>query len=136
MAIVDENTIDNGLLQIESLLLLHDTLHIASVPAPVRLCSGGSNSRSLSPVQESELDTGLIDAPGHLPAQGIDLTHELSLGQATDGRVAGHLGNRIEIRGKQQGAQTDPCSSQRRFAPGVPRPDHDHIVCFRVLKHV
>jgi hypothetical protein len=95
---LDEDAVHDRLLQVELPLRFENPLHAASVSAPVRLRPGGTNGRSLPSVQEPELDPGLIDAPRHLPTKSIDLTDELPFGQPTDGRIAGHLRNGVQVR--------------------------------------
>ncbi len=64
----------------------------------------------------------------HRTAQRIDLADDLPLGHTADGRIAAHLGHRIQIGREQRHVGTHPRSGQRRLGSGMPGTDHDHVV--------
>ena len=63
------------------------------------VCLGarGSNRGTLAGVEDPELDTGVIGGNGHDAAQRIDFLDEMSLANAANGRVAGHLTQGVQI---------------------------------------
>ena len=65
--------------------------------ASVALGTRAPNGRPFANVQHTELDGGGISHQTHLSAKGIDLSYNLPLGDASDGRVARHLGNLIHV---------------------------------------
>ena len=68
-----------------------------------------------------------VDGPAHGPAQGVDLPDDLPLGDAADGRVAAHPGDRIEPRGQQRGIRPQPRRGQRRLDAGVSGADDQDV---------
>ena len=69
----------------------------------VRLGSGRLHRRTLAAVENPELDHGLIDQASHSTAERIDLPHQISLGQSTDGRITGHLSDAVQVLSDQHG---------------------------------
>jgi hypothetical protein len=59
------------------------------------------NCRTLGIVKQPELDTCEISIYRHLATKGINLPNNLSFGLAPDGRIATHLGNRIDIASEE-----------------------------------
>ena len=52
----------------------------------------------------------------------------MTLGNATDGRVAGHLGNEVGVHCHQGSLQPKARGSASRFAPGMPATNDDNVV--------
>ena len=59
----------------------------------------------------------------------------VALGQAADGRVAGHLADGIEIDGEQEGLATHARRRERRLHARVASAHHDHIILLRIDEH-
>ena len=59
--------------------------------------------------------------------EGVDLADQVALAQAADGRVAGHLADRLELVGEQQRARAQPRGRGRGLAAGVAAADDDHV---------
>jgi hypothetical protein len=57
----------------------------------------------------------------------------VSLGDATDGRVAGHLGDQICIQSYESGPEAHTGGGHRGLAAGMACADHNHVVMFGVL---
>ena len=64
----------------------------------------------------------------HDAAEGVDLAHQVALGDASDGGVAGHLRDQVEIHGDHGGPQTHARASAGGFAPGVTGADDHDVV--------
>ncbi|ALP39796.1 hypothetical protein WL1483_377 [Aeromonas schubertii] len=75
----------------------------------------------------------MIDGARHDPAQCIDLFNQMSFSDPTDGRVARHMPQRIDIVGQQQGVHPHTSRCRGRFGTGVTATDDDHIKLFMVL---
>jgi hypothetical protein len=86
-------------------------------------------------IQHPELNPGGINCLTHQSTQRINLSHNLTLGNASDGRIAGHLPHRVEIGGQQSGAGTYPGSSGRCFGTRMSGSDHDDVVLIAVTAH-
>jgi hypothetical protein len=65
-------------------------LHGAGIELSVGLGPWATHRRAFAAVEEAELDSGLVGNAAHDTVEGIDLTHEMALAKAADGRIAGH----------------------------------------------
>jgi len=101
----------------------------------VALRAGRLDGWSFGGIQKTKLNSGDIGVDGHLAAKRIDLAHDLALGLAADGRIAAHLGDRIEIAGQEQGRDAHSRCCQRRFRAGMPGSANDHIEWYRIVYH-
>ena len=96
-----------------------------------RLCARGEWTAGPLP----RLSMRLCDAAGvgraaHLPAQRVDLPHQVALCGAADGGVAGRIAHTIQIGGDQQRLLPQPGRSQSGFDARVARADDHHVVFF------
>ena len=57
-----------------------------------------------------------------MPPKRIDLPHHLALRLAANGRVAGHLPDRIQILGEHERRASKPGGSEGGFDAGMPAP--------------
>ena len=82
----------------------------ACIAMPVELAIGlgarPADRRSLAPIEQTKLDAGRVGHPAHQAVESVDLTHQMTLAEPADRRIAGHDADRV-------GAQRD----QRRRAP-------------------
>ena len=85
---IEDQILDAVGLDIQSGLFIEQRLDGLSVELAVGLGAGALNRRTLGPVEDAELNAGTVRGAGHDAVQGIDLAHQLPLGQAADGRVA------------------------------------------------
>ena len=104
-----------------------DLLHGAGVGLAVGLGPGTPDRGAFAPVEEAVLDGRAVGDAGHLAAEGVDLADDLALGQAADGRVARHGGNRVGPQGDQGGGGPEACRRQGGLAPGVPAAYYNNI---------
>ena len=79
-------------------------LHGLAVKPPVDLATGPPHGRPLGPVQQAELNPGLVAQSGHQTVHGIDLADQMALAQPADRRVAGHFSDGLEFLGQQHSA--------------------------------
>ena len=117
------------------LTVLQHFLHILLVSGPIGLGSGRMDSRTFSPVEHAELNAADIGRTAHLSAQGVDLPHQLALGGATDGRVAGHIAHAVQIGGDHQGTMAQPGRGQRRLDASMASSDNHHFICSCQIRH-
>ena len=64
------------------------------------------DTQLVAPEIAEKLNAGRIRRPGHLSAQCIDLSNEVSLGRAADGRIARHIAYSVQIDRKTRGFRT------------------------------
>jgi hypothetical protein len=88
---------------------LDRTLHRAAVAGAVALRTRGAYRRPARGIERLELDRGAVGVLAHLAAERVDLADQMALGGAADGRVAGHLTDRVEVHREEQRPATHAC---------------------------
>ena len=127
-AVVDQQAVDRGLAERQVRLVLQHRLHPQAVEEAVGLGPGRADGRALAGVETAELDRGGVDVLRHLAAEGVDLPHQVALGQAADRRVAGHGADGVGVDDGDKGAAAHPGGGQGRFAAGMAGADHGNII--------
>lgn len=94
----------------------------------VALGSECPDRRAFFLIEESELDSGQVGVEADFAAQGVDLADQVSFGQATDGGVARHLSDGIEVQGQEERLTPQPGGGECSFDTGVSATDDDGIV--------
>ena len=79
-------------------------------------------------VQQAELDADRIGDLAHDAAQGVDLPHQVTLGDSADGRVAAHLRDQVQVHGDHGRAQANAGAGARGFTAGVAGADDNDVV--------
>ena len=69
----------------------------------------------------------LVDDASHLSAKRVDLAHDLTFGDTTDGWVAAHLADGVTVHGQQRGLCSHPRSSQRGLGACVAGTNNNNI---------
>ena len=118
---------DQLLPQRQILLVLDPALHGELVEFLVALGARRVHRRALARVQHAELNSAGIGASTHDAAECVDLADDLPLGDATDGRVATHLGHGVRIHREQTRFRAEPSRRHRRLDTCVSGPDYNHI---------
>ena len=101
--------------------------HAVLIGLLVGLCPQAMHRRALAGVQHPALQKGIVNGAAHLAAQGVQLPHQVSLGRAPNGRVAGHQGHAVHVQGQQQRIHAHARCGQRRLAPRVSPADHHQL---------
>jgi len=127
-AILDDQAIYQALEQAQIRGKFEQMLHAGLVGFLVALSPGGLNGRSLGSIEQPELYGRKIRIQCHFTPKSINFPHHLTLGLATDCRIAAHLGYRIEIAGEQENVGPKPGGGQCGFASGVACAAYDHVV--------
>ena len=68
----------------------------------VTLATGTPHSRTFALVEQSELNSASVGDDTHLSAEGVYLTHDLTFGYTTNGRIATHLCNLVHVHRDEQ----------------------------------
>jgi hypothetical protein len=87
-------------------------------------------------VQHPELESSHVRGFAHLATQRVYLAGEMSLSQAANRRVAGHLSDGIRINGKQKSLTPHPGGGQGGFDAGMAGANNNHIILFRIDEHL
>ena len=111
--IVKLESLNAGLDDIEIGLRPDRRLHGHSIKFAVGLGAGTSHRRTFRTVEKAELDASLIGNPSHEAVQRIDLADEMTLAQAADRRIAGHLADRRKAM-RHEGRSCTQAAPQRR----------------------
>ena len=130
----DEQLGDLGLLDLEIGLALEHLAHLEPVLLLVALRAGRPDGGTARGVEQTELDADRVGDFAHDAAEGVDFAHQVSLGNAADGRIAGHLRDQIDVEREQRGAQPHARGSHGGFAAGMAGADNDYVVLFGVLQ--
>ena len=101
----------------------------------VALRARGPDGGSLLRVEHPELEAGHVGVLAHLAAEGVDFAGQVALGQTTDGWVAGHLADGVEIEREQQGLATHAGCREGCLDAGVASADYDDVVFLWIDKH-
>ena len=86
------------------------------------------DGRAFANVEHTELNRGSIRHQSHLSAQGINLTNDLTLRDASDGRVARHLRNLVHVHRHQTGLCSQIGTCTGRFTARMTTSDDYHII--------
>ena len=78
--------------------------------------------RAFAAIEQAELNARGIDRLAHRTAEGVDFTHDLPLGNATDRRIAAHLGDGVAIGRQQRGPRPDRAAASAASVPACPAP--------------
>ena len=127
---------DGRLLELQIRFPFENVLHMFLIAAAVCLCAKGMYGGSFAAVEHPILNAAGIGGFCHLSAERIEFTHQMPFAGAADGRVAGHIADGIQIDGKNNGAKTEPCGSQRRFNSGMTGADHGNIKFSCEISHI
>ncbi len=130
----DHQIIDGLLEQPELGLVFQHATDRGLVKNTVGLGASSTHGRPLGAVEDAELDAAFVGGQRHRAAQGVHLFDQMALANATNGRVAAHLPQRLDVVRQQQSFAAHACRSQRSFGSGMAATDHDHIEFLRV-KH-
>ena len=103
-------------------------LHADAVLLFVALGAGGPDGGASGGVQEAELDADLVGDEAHDAAEGVDFADQVAFGDAADGRVAGHLGDEVDVHGDHGGFEAEAGGGAGGFDASVAGADDDHVV--------
>jgi hypothetical protein len=113
---------------IEVVSVVEDAAPFPDKLSTVALCAGRPYSRALAFVKHAELDSCPVCYHCHLPTEGINLTHNLTFGNASYGRVTAHLCDLVHIHRYEAclGAHVSCCACS--LTASVSGPDNDYVV--------
>src|SRR5579871_740044 len=109
--------------------------HRELVELLVCLGAGRVHGWAFGAVQHAKLNARGVDYFAHRAAEGIDLAHDLALGNPADGRIAAHLRHGIGAHRQEGSAKAHARGSECRFDTGMARADDNHIKFEDELRH-
>ena len=132
---MDDQVLDRLLKDHEPVLGLQGLAHGRLVEHPIHLPTRRPHRRPLAGVQAPELDPGAVRGPPHEPAERVDLLDQVPLADPADGRVAGHLTQRLDVLGEEERGDAHARGRQGRLGPGVAAAHHDDVEAFGIAHH-
>ena len=93
----------------------------------VRLDARPPYGAALRPVEHAIMDRSLVGRARDQSVKGVHLAHEVALAQTSDGRIAAHRPDGIEIERHQCRAQAHARNDRSRLHAGVPTAYNDDI---------
>ena len=124
---VDGEIVDRLLEQREVRLVLEAMADRRLVEHAVGLRARCAHRRTLAGVERPELDARLVGRERHRPAQRVDFPYQMTLADAADRRIAGHLPQRFDVVRQQQRSATHPRAGERRLGAGMAATDDDDV---------
>ena len=97
------------------------------VQHPVGLGPCGAHGRAFAGIENTELDARLVRGQRHGTAQRVHFLDQVPLADATDGRVAAHLSQRLDVVAQQQRLATHAGGRQRSLSSGMAAANDDDI---------
>ena len=119
-----------GLLDVQIGLRLQHLAHLQAVLLLVALRARRPDGRAARGVEQAKLDADRVGDFAHDAAEGVDFADEVSLGDAADGGIAGHLRDEIDVEREERGLQAHARRGHRGFAAGMTGADHNNVVGF------
>src|SRR5215471_7096577 len=126
--VFNDQALDQRLLDVEPRLALQHCLHLQAVTQLVRLGTVATYGRTFTTVQDAKLNAGFVNTARHLTAQGVDLAHQMPLGNTTDSGIARHQGNAVQVRRKYRCTASHTGRGQGRFTTSMASTDHNDLV--------
>src|SRR5581483_8184573 len=96
-AVFNKQRFHAALTQGEARTIFQNPLHPLTVECLVGLCARCANRWPLLGVEDSKLNSGLVDRKPHLAAERVDFLHQVALADAANGGIARHLADVIQI---------------------------------------
>ena len=121
------------LLDLEIGLRLQHLAHLQPVGLLVALRPRRPYGRAARSVQQAELNADRVGDLAHDAAERVDFAHQMSLGDAADRRVAGHLRNQVDVERVERGLQAHARRGHRGLASRMAGADDHYIELFGEL---
>jgi hypothetical protein len=97
---------------LDASMLTDQTNHSRLVEVSVDLSSARADGEAFTSVEVLELDRGSIGRDGHRSAECVDLTNQVTLRLASDGRITGHSTDGSWDQGYQEDMRPSSCCSE------------------------
>ena len=104
--------------------------HAGAVEGFVALGAGAPDGGAAGGVEEAKLDAAGVGYFAHDAAEGVDFADEMALGYAADGRVAGHLGDEVEVEREEGRSEAHARCCGGGFAASVACADDQDVELF------
>jgi hypothetical protein len=126
-ALLDYQIVDSRLEEPQIGLVFQTTTDGLPIKDPIRLRARGPDRWAFARIEDAELDAGLVGRCCHRTAERIDLLDQMSLANAADRWIAGHLTQRFEAMGQQERGRTHTGGGKRSLGTRMPSAHDQHI---------
>ena len=109
-------------------------LHPDVVALAVGLHPQAVHRGAFAPVEHPALQKGGVGGKAHQPAQRVHLPHQMPLGGAADGGVAGHVADEVQRQREHGGAGPQHRRRVGGLDAGVARADDDDVIVCEMVK--
>jgi len=124
-----------ALFAVQKGLAFADPLQTKLIGLLVALRPGSPHRGTLLRVEHSELETAEVGRLPHLTTESVYFSGEVTFGKPSNGGIAGHLPDGVQIDGQQEGFAAHPRGSQSRFHPSMASSHHNDIIPLRIDEH-
>ena len=124
---------DFGLLDFQIWLGFEDLAHFQAIGLLVALGSRRPDRRAAGGVQQAKLDANGVGDLAHDAAESIDFADQMAFGNASDGGIAGHLRDQVDVQRVERGLQAHARGSHGGLASGMTGADDNYVELFSEL---
>src|SRR5436190_9982329 len=107
--------------------------HFRAIKGAVCLCAWGLHCRAPRTIQKSELNSRAVYNMAHYSAKCVNLPDDVAFCDSTNGRIARHLADQVQVERHQCGFRPKTRRRRSRLTSRVPRTNDYHIKTF--VKH-
>lgn len=126
---------NQGLKERQILLPFENMFHSKLVGLFVTLHPWRLDGGSFRGIQEPVLDSGHVSRERHFTTQGIDFTNHMTFGNPSNGWIAAHLADGIDIAGYHQGPDAQSGRCQGRLNARMATAADDYIILKFLTRH-
>jgi hypothetical protein len=101
--------------------------HLASIPHAISLSSRRLHRGTTGTIEQPELNSCAIYNPAHNAAERVDFSHEVSLRDSTNGGIAGHLADEIQIQRNEAGFRAQSSRGRSGLTARMAGANHYYI---------
>ena len=121
------------LLDLQIRLRLQHLAHLQAIGLLVALRPRRPHGRAARSIQQAKLDSHRVGDLAHDAAECVHFAHQVSLGDAANGRIARHLCDQVDVERVQSGLQAHARGGHGGLAPGMAGSDHNYVELFGEL---
>jgi hypothetical protein len=104
--------------------------HFQAIGLFVALGSGRPDCRTSRSVEEAKLDSDGVGDLTHDSAKGVDFADQVAFGDSSDGGIARHLRDEIDVEREERGLETHAGCGHGSLASGVAGADYYYVEMF------
>lgn len=135
VVVFNEELGDVGLMEIDTRSGFESMFDAELVGFFIALSARSADRGSFAGVEHAKLDAGCIGVEAHGTSESVDLADHVALGKPTDGGVARHGADSVEVLSEDGDTATEPGCGEGGFDPGMAGSDDENVVVFWIGEH-